>query len=120
MFIHSHILRGNMLQRLLTQLSDLSVLAGISFAFALVKLVLAPEPANFKIGLASVFCGVVVGTLAGAIALSMGWNDYIAMSCSSFASLLSRDLVIGIINNKGFLGTLVKQAAGNLTDKFTK
>lgn len=120
MSINPTTLRGHMFHRLWLQIGDLSVLAGISLAFALVKLVLAPEPANFKVGLASVFCGVAVGTLAGGIALGMGWNDYISMSCSSFASLLSRDLVIGIVNNKGFLGLLVKQAASNLTNKFTQ
>lgn len=112
-------LRGNMFHRLLAQLGDLSVLAGISLGFALVKLVLAPEPANFKVGFASVFCAVAIGTLAGGLALGMGWNDYVAMSCSSFASLLSRDLVIGIVNNKGFIGALAKRAAENLTNKFT-
>lgn len=109
-----------MLHRLFAQMGDLVVLAGISLAFALVKLVLAPEPSNFRISLASVFCGVAVGTLAGGIALGFGWSDYIALTCSSFASLLSRDLVLGIINNKEFLGRLVRKAALNITDKFTK
>jgi hypothetical protein len=68
----------------------------------------------------TILIGVIIGTVTGGLALSLGWGDYVALSCSSFASLLSRDFVVGVLNNKGFLGHLLKQAAENLTNKVTK
>ena len=109
-----------MYQHLREQWADLLIFAGLSFVFALTKLVLAPEPRSIRVSMITILIGVIIGTVAGCMALSLGWGDYVALSCSSFASLLSRDFVLGVLKNKNFLGGLVKQAADNLTDKVTK
>jgi uncharacterized membrane protein YfcA len=109
-----------MYHNLREQLGDILIFAGLSFVFALTKLVLAPEPRSIRVSMITILIGVVIGTLAGGLALGFGWGDYVALSCSSFASLLSRDFVVGVMNNKNFLGNLIKHAAENLTDKVTK
>lgn len=109
-----------MIQHLREQFGDLLIFAGISFTFALVKLMLAPEQRSIQMSMVTILLGVIIGTLAGGLALSFGWGDYVALSCSSFASLLARDFVIGILKNKGFMGEIAKRAAENLTDKVTK
>ena len=53
------------------------------------------------------------------MALQYNFGDYTALTISSIASLLSRDIVMGILNNRKNIGALIKRAAFNLVDKFT-
>lgn len=94
--------------------------AVISLIFGIIKCFAAPEPANWKQAIGTILISVMVGTLAGALALQYAFGDYTAITISSIASLMSRDIVMAILNNRKNLTALVKRAAENLVDKFTR
>lgn len=109
-----------MLHRILEQMSDLLVLAFISIAIGVAKVIATPDPNCWKCRIGTVLMAAFVGTLAGALALQYQFGDYTALTVSSLASLLSRDIVMGILNNRQAIGALIRRAAVNLTDKFTR
>lgn len=109
-----------MFQRMVAQGWDLLILVVVSLLFGIVKLASMSEKIGVRAALASIFISVAVGTLVGAVAMQLGWVDYIALMCSSLSSLLARDIVVGILSNKSFLGGLLRRGAENLTDKITK
>lgn len=109
-----------MFYRLLDQIGDLAVFAVVSFIFGVMKCLTLPEPQNWKQSILSVMIAVSVGTLAGAVALEVSFGDYTALTISSVASLMSRDIFMAIINNRGHISELVKRASNNIVDKFTK
>jgi len=110
-----------MFQRILDQVGDLITLALISLIFGVTKVLTLNESKDcFKCAIGTVIISVVVGTLAGGLALQYQLGDYTSLTISSIASLLSRDLVMAILKNRNALGELLKRAAENLVDKFTK
>ena len=109
-----------MLHRLVEQLGDLVLLACMSLLFGIVKVIAAPTPDCWKCNFGSLFISVIIGTLAGALALQTQLGDYTALAISSFCSLISRDLVMAILDNRKNIGGLLKRAAENLVDRFTK
>lgn len=109
-----------MIHRLIEQVGDLILFALISLVFGIIKCFAAPEPTNWKERIGSILISVVVGTLAGALSLQYSFGDYTAITISSLASLMSRDIVMSILNNRKHLSDLVKRASENLVDKFTK
>lgn len=109
-----------MLHRLTEQLGDIIVLAGVALIFGIVRLLLLPGPHSVKIYLTSLAISVPVGTLIGALFLELGMADMASMAAASVGSLLAHDFLTGIMNNREFLSSLLKRAAENLTDKFTK
>jgi len=110
-----------MLQRILDQAGDLILLAFISLAFGITKVLVSSENNNcLKCSIGSIFISVIVGTLAGGLALQYSLGDYTALTISSIASLLSRDIVRAVLVNRKYLGDLLRQALTNLVDKFTK
>lgn len=96
------------------------MLAAVSLAVGLIKILSTPEPENWKHRMGTLAVSVFIGTLAGALALQSQFGDYTALTISSIASLLSRDIVMGILNNRKTIGALIRRAAVQLVDKFTK
>ena len=109
-----------MIHRLAEQLGDILVFAAAALIFGIVRLLLLPGNNSVKVYLTSLAASVPVGTLVGAMCLEFGVADYASMAAASVASLLAHDLLTGIMNNRAFLGALLKRAAENLTDKVTK
>lgn len=110
-----------MFHRILDQAQDLILLAFISLVFGVTKVLTLHESKNcFKCALGTVIVSVVVGTIAGGLALQYQFGDYTSLTISSIASLLSRDLVMAVLKNREYLGDLLKRAAENLVDKGTK
>ena len=109
-----------MLHRIWEQIGDLALFAMVSLIFGIIKLYTLPELDGWKQAISSLFVSIIIGTLAGALALQYQFGDYTALSVSSVASLLSRDIVLGILKNRHQIGELLKRAAFNLVEKFTK
>lgn len=109
-----------LLHRLAEKIGDYYVLAVTALIFGLIRLLTLPGSSSVRNYLISLSASVPVGTLVGALALELGAPDIASMALTSLASLLAHDLVLGILNNKGFIGALLKRAAENLTDKVTK
>ncbi|AEP08880.1 hypothetical protein [Micavibrio aeruginosavorus] len=109
-----------MFARLADQIGDLFVFAAAALIFGIVRLLLLPGGQPVKVYLASIATSIPVGTLAGALCLELGVPDIASMAGACTASLLAHDFLLGIMNNRVFLGQLLKRAAENLTDKVTK
>lgn len=109
-----------MLHRILEQVGDLILFASISLIFGFIKVLTVPTTDCWKCNVGTLLISVVIGTLAGALALQYQFGDYTAITVSSISSLLSRDIVMAILNNRKNLSSLLKRAAENLVDKFTK
>jgi hypothetical protein len=106
--------------RLFAHWQDLALFSTISLVFGFIKVIINPEPVGLiKSGIA-IFISVFIGTLAGAICLQSGWGDYTAISVTSFASLIARDIVMAIIRNGSYIGDWIKTAVENLINKYTK
>lgn len=105
--------------RVTTHIHDIVLFASVAFFFGLIKIFTATYSMPLKYNLITLFVSVFVGTMAGEIAIEAGTADFISLGCTSVASLLSREIVAGILN-KQFLADLAKQAATNLVDKTTK
>lgn len=109
-----------MLHRILEQLNDLLALAAVSVLIGVAKVIAVPDPDCWKCRIGTVFMSAFVGTLSGALALQYQLGDYTALTISSIASLLARDIVTGILNNRQAIGALLRKAAVQLVDKFTR
>jgi len=108
-----------MIQRIFEQLSDLALLAIISLVVGFIKILLVPEPRCLLCNVLTLIISVFVGTLAGALAMQFALGDYAALAISSVASLLSRDIVMAMLNNRQHLGYLFKRATTNIVDRLT-
>jgi hypothetical protein len=106
-------------ERVLANINDLVLFAAVAFFFGLIKILTAANKMNLRYNLITLFVSVVVGTMAGQIALETGSADFISLGVASLASLLSREIIGGILN-KQFIADLAKQAATNVVDKVTK
>lgn len=109
-----------MIHRLADQIGDIIVFAGAALIFGIVRLLLLAGDQSVKVYLASLIVSVPVGTLTGALCLEMGVADIASMTAASVTSLLAHDILSGIMKNREFLGSLLKRAAENLTDRWTK
>lgn len=94
--------------------------AVIAALFGILRAIAAPHPKSWKSMVAGVVIAVPVGTLAGMLALESGFKTYAALTITSIVALLGRDLVEGIMDNRGFLVDLIKRGLTNITDKVTK
>lgn len=109
-----------MFSRLVDQINDLVTFVIVALIFGLVRVVMMPGVKSITTYLLSMAVSVPVGTIAGALCLEFGFGDMASIAMASLASLLAHDLLTGIMNNKDFLGSLIKRAAENLTDRLTK
>ncbi len=109
-----------MISRLAEHFSELILLAIAALIFGIIRVWMMPGAKSAKVYVISILISVPTGTLIGAMSLEWGFGDYASMTCASVGSLLAHDILTGIMNNKGFLGILIKRAAENLTDKLTK
>lgn len=105
--------------RISAHANDLGLFAAVAVGFGLIKILTASQKMNLKYNLITLLVSGLVGTLAGEIALETGSADFISLGITSVASLLSREIIAGIMN-KQFLSDLAKQAATNVVDKVTK
>lgn len=108
-----------MLQRLIDDMGNLILLAAISFLVGIMKMIGTKEPQNWKARIGTLIISVFVGTLAGALTMQYQLGDYTALTITSLASLLSRDIVMGILNNRVYIGRLVKIGLRKLVNKYT-
>lgn len=109
----------NIFERVATQVHDLVLFAAVAFFFGLVKIFTTTPAMPLRYNLITLFTSVLIGTLAGEVALELQSLDFIALSVTSVASLLSRDIVAGLLN-KQFMAGLAKRATENVVDKVTK
>jgi hypothetical protein len=109
-----------MLHRILEQMGDLILFAMISLVFGVIKVFAAPSVDCWKCNIGTILISVVIGTISGALALESGFGDYTAITVSSLCSLLSRDILAAILNNRKNIGMLVRRAMQNLVDKYTR
>lgn len=109
----------SILDRLHTNAADVGVFASIALFFGLVKWAVTPGHVMWKTVVANLIIGVSVGVITGGLALELNAGDFGAITATSVASLLSRELV-DFIRDKQALGALAKKAAENLVDKATK
>lgn len=109
-----------MLGRLLDQANDLIAFAVLGLFFGLLRVWAMPGVQSVFTYLASVGASVPVGTIVGALCLEHGYGDITSISFASLSSLVAHDLITAIVRNKEFLGSLLKRAAENITDKLTK
>jgi hypothetical protein len=109
----------SILDRLHTNAADVGVFATIALIFGLIKWAVTPGPVHWKTTAINLIIGVSVGVITGGLALELNAGDFGAITATSVASLLSRELV-DFIRDKQALGALAKQAAENLIDKATK
>ncbi len=105
--------------RVLSHTHDLALFASVAFLFGLIKIFTSTHIMPLRHNIITLFVSVVIGTLAGEIAIEYGSADFISLGITSVASLLSREIIAGIMN-KQFLADLAKQAATNVVDKVTK
>lgn len=108
-----------MMDRLVANIHDLMIFSGVAFVFGLIKISMAKDPMPVKYHLLTLVLSVLVGTLAGEVALEAGFKDFVALAVTSIGSLLSRDIIAAVIN-KTFLADLAKRAAENIVDKTTR
>lgn len=106
-------------ERVVSHTHDIVLFASVAFFFGLIKILTATSKMNLKYNLITLFVSVIVGTMAGEIAIETGSADFVSLGVTSLASLLSREIIAGILN-KQFLADLAKQAATNVIDKVTK
>lgn len=109
-----------MIHRLAEQIGDILVFAIAALVFGVVRILLLPGGQPVKVYLTSIVASVPVGTLVGALCLEVGLADIASMSAASVASLLAHDLLSSLMNNREFLGQLLRRAMENLTDKVSK
>lgn len=109
-----------MLERFIAQAGDMIVMAVAAFLFGILRLLLLPDRHPVRVYFVSLLSSVAVGVLAGLFCKEIGWGDIASMGAVSLASLLAHDLLMGIMNNRQFLGQILKRAVENLTDKVTK
>lgn len=108
-----------MIVRLFEKSGEFMVMAGVALLMGLMKILTMPKQ-PLKVYMASLMASVLVGTLSGVLALEFNLGDITSMAIASLTSLLAHDLILAVLNNKGFIGSLLKRAAENLTDKVTK
>lgn len=108
-----------MLHRLLENIGDLAVYALTAFLFGIIKILVAPQAIPLKHSILTLVLGVLVGSLAGAVALELGSGDYVSITVSAIFSLLSRDIILAFLN-RTLVSDLAKRAGENLVDKLTK
>lgn len=90
-----------------------------SFLFGIIKILVAPQAVPLKHSILTLVLGVLVGSLAGAVALELGSGDYVSITVSAIFSLLSRDIILALLN-KPLVSDLAKRAGENIVDKLTK
>lgn len=108
-----------MLHRLFEQLETILTLATMALVFGLIKLLVSASVLTWRANLLYVLVSVIVGTLAGSVALELGASDAVALSVTSVLSLTSRDLLHALVDQK-IMSSLGKRAAENIVDKITK
>lgn len=109
----------SILDRLHTNVADVGVFATIALIFGLIKWAVTPGPVHWKTTVVNLIIGVSVGVITGGLALELNAGDFGAITATSVATLLSREL-IDFIRDKQALSALARKAADNLVDKATK
>ena len=102
------------------QASDLAIFAGVALTFGVIKALVSPEKQTFKGLLLSLVVSVSVGVLVGGFAMDCGLSAYGSLICTSIASLVSRDIILAILNNKDKISELVGQGMTNIVDRITR
>lgn len=108
-----------MFERITSNWHDLVTFIGVTAMFGMVKIWMSQSHMPLRYKVLSLFVSVLVGTLAGGIALENGAPDFISLSVASISSLLARDFVHAVLD-KQLVQELAKRAAENVVDKVTK
>lgn len=108
-----------MIERIFAQVGDITLTAFVALIFGMIRVFMNKEEMSFRGHVLTILTCVAVGTLAGQTALEMGLPDFVSLSITSVFSLVSRDVVVGLMNKK-FLADLAARASENLVDKVTK